>query len=456
MNHEPSVPSGDRLFGATFPCICGRTHTIEPREIVYADDAVRQLPAVCRRAVESGGHPHAKRVGATAPALVLMDTRTRDVAGRAAAQALAADGWSVRELVVPDPAPGHSPVCDDVTKAALRPQLAGAAILVAVGSGVINDLGKWLAFEVGIPYACFATAVSMTGYASANVAPTVAGVKTLVDARPPFAVLADPRVLAAAPYEMTAAGLGDALAKNVSSADWYLNHRLFGDFYCPAAVGLVAEVEPLYLDHSERLLAGDAQAVSGLFRAMLLVGASMTMAGTSSPASGGEHVISHALDMMSALDGAEHDLHGRQVGVGTILAAAVYQRVLALDAPTWRVPADGVDRPFWGRLADGVSAAYAKKLPRLQKAAETLSRPGVWPELRSQLAAMVRPAAAMRQCLQQARAAVHAEDLGCDRARLLAAFTHAHQMRERFTILDLARLCGVLPEAYEEVLNEEL
>ena len=488
MNPSDLTP-GDELFGATFACVCGRTHTIEPREIVYADDAVERLPGVCERAIDLAGwgatvaqssnraegptaHGCTQRSRGTQTgaagrrATVLMDARTREVAGRAAAKALAAAGWQVHELVVRDPpadhgpyGPGHpagqprSPVCDDATKAALQGQLAAASLLVAVGSGVINDLGKWLAFDAAVPYVSLATAVSMTGYASANVAPTVRGVKTLVDARPPAAVVADPRILAAAPYEMTAAGLGDALAKNVSSADWFLNHRLFGDFYCPRAVGLVAEVEPLYFDHSDRLAAGDAAAIAGLFRAMLLVGVSMTMAGTSSPASGGEHVISHALDMMSSLDGSEHDLHGRQVGLGTVLAAAVYERVLALTSPTWRVPEDEVDRPFWGRLADGVAAAYARKVPRLRAAAETLSRPGAWSELRGQLASMVRPASAMHDCLARAGAATRAADIRCDRVRLLAAFTYAHQMRERFTVLDLARLCGVLPAAYEEIVD---
>ena len=67
----------------------------------------------------------------------------------------------------------------------------------------------------------------MNGYASANVAPTINGVKTLLRARAPLAVASSPRVLGQAPHEMTAAGLGDVLAKSVSSADWYMNHHLF-------------------------------------------------------------------------------------------------------------------------------------------------------------------------------------------------------------------------------------
>ena len=386
--------------------------------------------------------------------VVFDDVRTREVAGRAATDSLAGAGWQTREIVVPDPSPGHGPVCDDVTNDWLVGQLGGADLLVAVGSGVINDLGKWSALEAGLPYICFATAVSMTGYASANVAPTVAGVKCLVDARPPVAIVADPRILREAPYEMTTAGLGDAVAKTVSSADWLLNHRLFGDFYCPRAVELIGEVEPLYWKASERIVDRDAEPIAALFQAMLLTGVSMTMAGTSSPASGGEHLVSHALDMMSTLDGAGHDLHGRQVGVGTVLAAAVYERVLALERPEWRYDADEtIDRPFWGSVADEVAAQFARKRPRLSQAAARLSEPGVWPALRDELAAMVRPASAIRDVLACAGAATTASDLGCEGDRLLAAFCHGRQMRSRFTVLDLAHLCGVLPGAYEAIVD---
>jgi len=382
-----------------------------------------------------------------------MDARTREVAGREAAEILRRGGWQVDERIVADPHPGASPVCDDVTMAALDAEIGEADLFVAVGSGVLNDLAKWLAFDRDVPYVVFATAASMTGYTSANVAPAVAGVKTLVRAAPPAAVLSSLPVLCGAPYELTASGFGDAVAKIVSSADWRLNAILFGDFYCPQAVALVTDVEPLYLDRPEAVRSRDRAAVAALFEALNLTGVSMTMAGTSSPASGGEHLVSHALDMMSSLDGRAHDLHGRQVGVGTVLAAAVYERVLTLDSPDFAVPSGGVDRAFWGRLADEVAGHYAEKRPRMESAVEQLSRGGAWDRLRAELASMVRSPGAVRDCLTRAGAAVTAADIGCDRARLLAALDHAHEMRSRFTVLDLARLVGVMPSAAGAIVD---
>ncbi|NLX59824.1 MAG: sn-glycerol-1-phosphate dehydrogenase [Phycisphaerae bacterium] len=434
---------GTEVLATAFARVRQWDPTIEPRLVMCVADAAQRMPGVCADVL--GG-----TVGAAA---VLADVRTHAVAGRAVAASLRQAGWTVRETIVPDPRAGASPVCDDVTKASLERDLSGAAMLVAVGSGVISDLGKWLAGDRGIPYVCFATACSMTGYASANVAPAVRGVKTLVRARPPRAVVADPAVLRAAPPEMTAAGLGDVVAKSVSTMDWRLNHLLFGDEYVERAATLAADVEPLYFQQPERLADGDPEAMEALLAALLLVGVSMTLAGTSSPASGGEHMISHTLDAMASLDGRPHDLHGRQVGVGTVLAAALYERLLSAERPAWRDAPQEIDAAFWGPLAGVVAEHYAEKLPRLREAQRRLCEGDVWPRLRAALQPMHRPPATIRDCLGRGGGALTASDIRCDRGRLLEAVLHAHQMRSRFTILDLAHLAGLLPAAAADLVD---
>jgi glycerol-1-phosphate dehydrogenase [NAD(P)+] len=266
-------------------------------------------------------------------------------------------------------------------------------------------------------------------------------------------VAACPAILAAAPYELTTAGLGDALAKSVSSADWLLNHMLFDDFYCQAAVDLIAELEPLYVDHPADIAARAPDAMRALLDALLLTGSAMTMAGSSAPASGGEHLLSHTLDMMSTLDGQPHDLHGRQVGLGTVLCSEVYRRVLAIDSPRFLPPGEAIDAAFWGHLAKPIAALYAQKVPRLRQVKARLSAGGAWDDLRRRLAAVLRPPETIASVLRAARAAWRAEDIGCDRRRLLIAFSHAHQARARLTVLDLAILLGILPDASADILD---
>jgi glycerol-1-phosphate dehydrogenase [NAD(P)+] len=429
-------------YGRTLSCDCGRTHAITPVEMVYAADAVTRVPEVACRATTG------RR------ALVLFDARTRRVAGDEVEGVLAGAGWHTASVEIPDPGPDEDPVCDDVTHAWLASQVGDADLVVPVGSGVVSDLGKWTAHAAGLPFVTVATAASMNGYTSANVAPRIAGVKSLVEAAPPHAVLARPADIAGAPYEMTASGLGDVVAKSVSSVDWRLNHRVFGDYYCPRSVELVAELEPRYLDDPEGLRARRPQAIDALFEALMLTGVAMTMAGSSAPASGGEHVISHALDMLSSVDGRAHDLHGRQVGIGTVLTCELYRRVLALEAPRTVAPPADVDRALWGPLAGEVAAQWAAKQPRFATARALVESRDGWARLRAELQPMLRPPERIRTALERAGAAYRASDIGCDHARVRTVFVHAHEIRRRFTILDLAWLVGLMPGCADEIVDQ--
>ena len=164
-------------------------------------------------------------------------------------------------------------------------------------------------------------------------------------------------------------------------------------------------------------------------------------------------MVSHTLDMMSSVNGVEHDLHGRQVGIGTVLASELYRRVLAIESPEYVAPVEWVDKVFWGPLATVVAGHYAGKVERLHLAVERLQERGAWDDLRARLGQLLRTPQEVSDCLCRAGAACRAEDIHCDKARLLAALVHAHEIRPRFTILDLARLVGVLPAAAGEIVK---
>ena len=429
------------LYGSVFDCSCGTRHKICPEKVIYDREAVDALPSVL-----------AGFVNGTSVA-VFEDERTKAVVGSEIVKKLQAAGWTVVEKVVPDTKKGQTPVCDDVTLTCLESETGRLDTVVAAGSGVISDLAKWFAYNRGIPYLCFATAASMNGYASANVAPTLQGIKSLIRAAPPKAVLASPDIIRDAPWRMTAAGLGDLLAKSVSAADWYLNHFLFGDYYCEKAVNIIQEIEPYYLDQPAEVRNRLPETLEAMFHALLLTGVAMTMAETSSPSSGGEHMPSHALDMLSALDGHPHDLHGRQVGIGTVLAAEVYYRLLQAEKPPpARIPAS-VDKRYWGRLAETVEEHYKGKSERLQQLPQLLEQQELWEALRGKLSDVVRSPATVHACLVQAGAASTTADIGCSRERIVGALNHGHEIRSRVTVLDLAQIFGILPEEGAEIVD---
>ncbi len=385
-------------------------------------------------------------------ACVLFDERTRRAAGAPCLHALAAEGFEAREMLVPD-RDGASPVCDDHTLRWLLARMPSTDVIVAVGSGVINDLAKWAAATLDVPYAVLATASSMNGYTSANVAPTVEGVKSLVPGKAARAVAAAPSVLGAAPYRMTTAGFGDLIAKPVSTADWVVSQHLTDEPFSAALAALADRPDGTLFARPEGLAQGDPASVRALFEALVLSGCAMTLHGSSLPASGGEHVISHTLDMMSAADGTPHDLHGRQVGVATIVVAALWQRLMEMQAPVFEPVLPPLEASIWGAAAPAVQRQHEAKEVVLRMACERLSLSGYWDGVREAVRPHLRPPAWVKDRLHRANGATRLSHIGCSRARFLTALRHGSAMRTRLTCLDLVRMAGLPPEQEESIVD---
>lgn len=435
------------VLDTTFDCECGRRHDVPIKRIVYSEDALESLSEVLSSLVK-GRH-----------VVLIADQRTWDIAGRNAEEALKRADWSTETIIIPDTDHG-SPACNEKTHDWLSNKMPSADIALAVGSGVINDLTKWVAFDHDLPYAVFATAATMNGYTAANVAPTLKGVKSLIRARPPLAVFAIPSVILEAPFELTASGLGDTIAKPVCTADWMFNHLFFDEYFCRYCSEMINTLEPYYFDHPENIKNRQPAAIEALFKALLYSGIAMTLVGTSAPASGGEHLLSHTLDMMTSVDGVAHDLHGRQVGLGTLFSSAVYDRIFRIaDVPPaiqGRDTLATIDSTFWGPLAESVRQQYEQKQPMLQVLREKITDGDTWRIFLDASRNQVRYPDQIKNCLRTAGAALTFKDIGCSRERLRDAILHMHEIRKRPTVIDLAWILGILPVAVDEIIDHWL
>ena len=347
---------------------------------------------------------------------------------------------------------------DDATVAAVAEALYGHSGILAVGSGTVNDVAKRASSERGVPYVVCGTAASMNGYASGIAAILSHGLKITLPSAPPRAILLDTEVLSLAPARLAQAGLGDLMSKPVSDADWWLANELEGTGYSTIPGSVVDQAVNEAAEVALGLAAGECLAHGALGKALVLSGVAMVLAGSSAPASGGEHLISHLWDMENHVAHRPTRLHGAQVGVATCISAALYQRLLKLDKPVisalprWEKEAERI-RKEHGLLADVILPQAKRKHDRAAARRELLKTR--WTEIRSGLADRNLPTpASIRKPLLEAGAPSRLSDLKIERADTARVFRLARDIRDRITVLDVGFELGILPGAIEEILDE--
>ena len=273
----------------------------EPQiDVVIAPDAVERLAAAAASGAWSG-------------ALVVSDVNTREAAGEAVVAALRDAGIAVREYVFEQ----RDGLLAEPDEAAAVGARIGDLWPVVVGSGVLTDIVRYAAHAVDRDFVSVPTAASMDGYASAAAAMQIAGVKVTSPARAPVGIYADPAVVAAAPIDLTRAGIGDLLAKVTARVDWLAAHLLYGEPFPVAVADRVLGPLRFAAGRASDLLAGDVEATSGLLEGLIESGVAITLAGNTRPASGCEHHASHFWDLLAAHGRRAHASHGLQTGYAT-------------------------------------------------------------------------------------------------------------------------------------------
>jgi glycerol-1-phosphate dehydrogenase [NAD(P)+] len=290
----------------------------------------------------------------------------------------------------------------------------------------------------------------MNGYTSSIVALLEGGLKTTGPATPPVGVLTDTGVLRAAPLELTLAGLGDLVSKPYCGCDWLMASLVKGEPYCPTPARILDEVFGEALGLLGALGERDPAAVELLAKLLILSGMTMTIAGSSSPASGGEHLLSHYWDMTRLRDGRPLNLHGAQVGVASIAMDALYRIVLDTDfsAADWR-PSPPLEEAredahrLFGGLAEAVWPQWRAKLDdRSERDLELLRRHEV--QIKDEIRQVLATGLRIRRALRASGAPGTARSLGISDRELADALRDSRLIRARYTVLDVAAELGLL------------
>jgi glycerol-1-phosphate dehydrogenase [NAD(P)+] len=368
---------------------------------------------------------------------VVSDENTREAMGRRVAKHLSAIA-TVDEVVLPG-----SFECSQAMIASLRDRTRHADALVAVGSGTLSDTCKFASFLDGRPFATFATAASMNGYAASTASVTLDnGYKTSLPAHAPRGIFIDLEVSAAAPAWLSAAGLGDSLCRPTAQVDWYASHRLFGTFYSETPYRLVGAAEPKMLATAARLPAHDLEANGHLQRVLSLCGLGVCFTGVSHHGSMGEHQVSHWIDMFAG-DDHPGSIHGQQVGVASLAIARLQWRILAMETPPKVKPTRIDEAAFIARYGEELgrhcfAEARKKAFDAASAAAFNARLAELWPGLRRELLAVAMDPAEMERILRAAGGPVTHRELGLPLPVWRKAMKYARDVRNRWSFLDLA------------------
>ncbi|MBE9391605.1 NAD(P)-dependent glycerol-1-phosphate dehydrogenase [Fervidicoccus fontis] len=194
-------------------------------------------------------------------------------------------------------------------------------LIIGFGGGKSIDLAKYAASQISIPFISIPTSASHDGIASPFASLKGGGWSTSVKAVEPICVIADLEIISSSPRKLLIAGAGDAIAKLTAVSDWRLAHLLRNEYYGSYAAGLSLLSAKHIIKYSDIISKTDVEATRIVLEALISSSVAIGIAGSTRPASGSEHLFSHALDKIAP----KPALHGEQTGVGTIMMSKLHR-----------------------------------------------------------------------------------------------------------------------------------
>lgn len=282
-------------------------------------------------------------------------------------------------------------------------------VLLAVGTGTIHDIVRFVGSRMMKPFISIPTAASVDGFTSAGAPLIIRGYKTTIQAIAPNAIFADTTILSHAPRRLTAAGFGDMVGKYTSLFDWRFSHLMGGE---PYNEELAAETSAALADcvtHIDAISRCDEAGITILMNSLIQSGLVMLKLGMSHPASGAEHHLSHYWEMEHIQHGETQLLHGLKVGFAAIHISRLYHQF-----------ADRVDQ----MIVEGIS--IAENVERQHKLMLH------WNELRMAIAAIPVPDR-LDELLTLSGAIP--DQLPITTEAVERGLQHAHIVRDRYTLL---------------------
>lgn len=242
-------------------------------------------------------------------AALIVDDITYDLAGKRVEQNLQDGGFNVNVLSIKGATMEEVEAANDLYKE------MKIDFSVAVGGGTVIDVSKYSAFLSNIPFVSVPTAASHDGISSARASIKGKGKSKTHEARPPMLVIGDVETLSKAPARFSISGAGDLLSNKTAILDWELSNRITGEHVSQYASALSKMTADSVIEERIEIAHDSIKRTYVVFKGLISSSMAMCIAGSSRPASGAEHLISHKLD--SLLE--KPAMHGEQCGLMSVL-----------------------------------------------------------------------------------------------------------------------------------------
>lgn len=337
-------------------------------------------------------------------------------------------------------------------------------LVVAVGTGSINDMCRFFSYQMNVPYAIVATAAPMDGFASSGAALMVDNIKQTIPAQTPLFIIGDTDILCGAPARMISAGLGDLLGKFTCLNDWRISKIINDEYYCDTVVNLVKDCIENVLKNADKAASRDPKVIGDIMEGLVLTGVAMSFVGNSRPAAGCEHHLNHYWEAIEIQNGQIPVLHGIEVGLAevVILKMTEFLRESRPDFDAARAKAKQYDQAAWEAKMKEVYGTASDAIIELEHESKKnepegrLKRIDIieenWDEIVKLMNDYMPTSDRMIEILKSLDAPYFPSQVGFSDEMLYNALVYGKENRARYTMLSMMGDLGVLEDLANKVV----
>ena len=291
------------------PCSCGKEHHIDVKEIIIEPGAIEKLEVM----LDDG------MLREYFLPVIICDTNTFEVT-----EEIMENIYDRCETVILD-AEGLQADRRSV-EVAIQNIDEEMDLIIAVGTGTIHDICRCIAHEYGVPFVSVPTAASMDGFVSSVATVLWDGFKKTIPSVSPLCVIADIDIISKAPWRLNASGAANIMGNYISLLDWRISQLVSGEYLCERACSMEEQAIRIVKSCIRGIPDGDEDDCEDLMKALILSGLAMQIVGSSRPACGAEHHMSH-LWRMEVVNPHLNVYHGEKVGIAALICLQKYKQI---------------------------------------------------------------------------------------------------------------------------------